>query len=523
MLPADLKYSLRMIRKTPLFTVVVVFTVALAIAANTAIFSFVNAVLLRPLPFREPGRLVQVAEKNDKLNLPNFGASVLNFLSWREQTQALEGIAAMGFSTITLSGGGEPEQLPGNRLSPALMPVLGLAPIAGRSFTEDEERPGAPAVAMIGEGLWKRRFGGDPQLIGRSVILNGAPSTVVGIAPAALTLFSGGEIYTPLIIDRAKEIRLNHVILVVGRLKRGVALQQAQAEMDTIAVRVGKQYPEVRDWGIHLLTFFDTFVSAQMHTGLLVLLGAVGFVLLIACANIVNMLLARAAVRQKEMAVRTAMGASRSRLLRQLLVESVVLSGMGGVAGLLGAVWFVRIMNRALPPNLLPVPGVQVDASVLLFALALTIVTGLLFGIAPAWRIAKADLNDVLKHSGRASASRLRARLRNGLAAAELAFATILLIGAGLLIQSFVQLQRVRVGFDSRGVITFQLAPPVAKYSLDRGAALFYRALIDSLQSVPGVRSAGVSSGIPFGAGNYTTTPMFTTGASILPPGTPVH
>ncbi len=522
MLLTDLRYALRMIRKTPLFTVVVVFTVALAIAANTAIFSFVNAVLLRPLPFREPGRLVQVAEKNDKLNLPNFGASVLNFLSWREQTQGLDGIAAMGFSTITLSGGGEPEQLPGNRLSPALMPVLGLAPIAGRSFTEDEEKPGSPAVAMIGEGLWKRRFGGDPQLIGRSIILNGAPSTVVGIAPAALTLFSGGEIYIPLIIDRAKEIRLNHVILVVGRLKKGLSVQQAQAEMDTIAVRVGKQYPEVRDWGIHLLSFFDTFVSAQMHTGLLVLLGAVGFVLLIACANIANMLLARAAVRQKEMAVRTAMGASRSRLLRQMLVESVALSTMGGAAGLLGAIWFVRIMNRALPPNLLPVPNVQVDAPVLLFALGLTIITGLLFGIAPAWRIAKADLNDVLKHTGRTSASRMRARLRNGLAAAELAFATILLIGAGLLIQSFVQLQRVRVGFDSRGVITFQLAPPAAKYSLDRGAALFYRALLDSLQSAPGVRSAAVTSGIPFGAGNYTTTPMFTPGPSVLPPGTPV-
>src|SRR5438552_2674665 len=381
MLITNLRYGFRMMRRAPLFTAAVVLTVALAIAANTTIFSVVNAVMLQPLPFHQPGRLVQVAEKNDRLNLPNFGASVLNFLSWREQTQALEGIAAMGFSTITLSGGGEPEQLPGNRLSPALMPVLGLAPIAGRSFTEDEEKPGAPAVAMIAEGLWKRHFGGDLQVIGRSIILNGAPSTVVGIAPAALTLFSAGEIYTPLIVDRAKEIRLNHVILVVGRLKKGVSLQQAQAEMDAIAVRVGKQYPEVRDWGIHLLTFFDTFVSAQMHTGLLVLLGAVGFVLLIACANIANMLLARAAVRQKEMAVRTAMGASRSRLLRQMLVESVVLSAMGGVAGLLGAIWFVRIINRALPPNLLLVPNVQIDASVLLFGLALTIVTGLFFGI----------------------------------------------------------------------------------------------------------------------------------------------
>src|SRR5438067_1629359 len=467
MLLNDFRYAVRMMLRTPLFTAAIVLTVALAISANTAIFSVINAVLLRPLPFAEPNRLVQVAEKNDKLNLPNFGASVLNFLSWREQTQTFEELAAVGFATFTLSGAGEPEQLSGNRISPALTPVPAITPLARRAFTGAEEQPIAAPVAMIGEGLWKRRFDGDPALIGRTITLNGAPTTVVGIAPAALNLISGGDVYTPLTIEPAKELRLNHVIFVVGRLKRGVSLQQAQAEMNTIAARVGQQYPEVRDWGINLITLFDTFVSPQLKTGLLVLLCAVGFVLLIACANIANLLLARAAVRQKEMAVRAALGARRSRLLYQLLAESMTLSIAGGAAGLLGALWAVRAINGALPPNTLPVPTVEIDPTVLWFAAGLTVVTGLLFGLAPAWRMARVDLNDVLKQAGRGSAGGVRARFRNGLAAAELALATILLIGAGLLIQSLANLQRVHLGFDSRGLITFQLAPPTAKYPLN--------------------------------------------------------
>ena len=519
MILSDIRYALRMMWKTPVFTVVVVLTVALAIAANTAIFSIVNAVLLRPLPFAVPNRLVQVAEKNDKLNLQTFASSVLNFLSWREQTQTLEEMAAVGYGTFTLnSGAGEPEQLSGNRISPTLMHVLGVDPVAGRTFTDAEEKPGAPAVAMIGEGLWKRRFGGDPSVVGRIVTVNGAPTTIIGIAPAALYLFSSGELYTPLTLDPAKELRLNHLIFTVGRLKNGFTIQQAQAEMDTIAARVGREYPEVRDWGIHLVSFFDSFIAADIQTGLLVLMGAVGCVLLIACANIANMLLSRAAARQKEMAVRTAIGAGRSRPLRQMLVESIALSFGGGLVGACAAIWSVSIISGTLPPNLLPVPEVQVDSTALLFALVLTVLTGLLFGIAPAWRITNADLNDVLKQAGRGSTGTRRSLFRNGLAAAELAFATILLIGAGLLAQSFLQLQRVRVGFEARGLITFQLAPPVAKYPINTKAPLLYRALLDSLQSLPGVKGAGVSSGIPFGAGNYTRTPMFSKDGSVLPP-----
>jgi putative ABC transport system permease protein len=516
MLLNDLRYAARMMRNAPMFTAAVVLTIALAIAANTAIFSLVNAVLLRPLPFAEPQRLMQVAEKNDRLNLPTFGASVLNFLSWREQTQTFEQLAAIGFATFTLSGAGEPEQFVGARISPALMHVLGIRPVAGRDFTDDEEKPGA-TVAMIGEGLWKRRFGGDPGIAGRTVTLNGAPTVIVGVAPAAVNLLSGGDIYMPLTIDPSKEIRLNHVIFVTGRLKAGVSPRQAQAEMDAIATRVGQQYPEVRDWGIHIVTFFDTFVSPQLKTGLLVLLSAVAFVLLIACANIANLLLARAAARQREIAVRTAMGASRSRLLRQLLAEALALSFVGGGVGIVGAVWAVRAINVALPPNLLPVPDIHVDGTVLSFAIGLTALTGLLFGLAPAWHAAAVDLNHVLKQAGCGSGG-VRARLRNGLAAAELALATILLIGAGLLVQSLLNLQRARLGFESTGLLTFQLAPPTAKYPLNTKAPLFYRTLLDSIQTVPGVRGVAVSSGIPFGAGNYTTTPMATAGDSALPP-----
>src|ERR1044072_578874 len=292
--------------------------------------------------------------------------------------------------------------------------------------------------------------------------------------------------------------------------------------MDAIAGRVGEQYPEVRDWGIHLITLFDTFVSPQLKTGLLVLLFAVACVLLIACANIANLLLARATSRQKEMAVRTAMGASRKRLLRQLLVESIVLSSAGGVTGLVGAVLAIKAINRALPPTLLPVPSVQIDAIVLWFAVGLTIVTGLFFGIAPAWRASRPDINEVLKQTGRNSSSGAAVRLRQSLDAAELALATILMIGAALLIQTLSKLQRVQLGFESSGLITFQLAPPTIKYPVTSKAPLLYRALLESLQSMPGLTGAAISSGIPLGGGNYTTHPMITTGQSALPPDTAV-
>lgn len=515
----EIRYAVRAWGRTPALATTIVLTVAVAIAASTAIVSVAYAVLLRPLPFRDPNRVVQVAEKNDRLHLGTFGASVLNFLSWREQNRSFEELGAIGFANYTLTGAGEPEQLTGNRISPALTRVLGVSAIIGRTFTEDEERPGTAPVAMIGEGLWKRRFGGDPSVIGRAIVLNGVPTVVVGIAPASLNLITGGDVYTPLAIDPAKEIRLNHVIVVFGRLREGVSLTQAQSDMDAVSRRVGTTYPEVRDWGIHLISLFGTFVTPQLETSLMVLLAAVAFLLLIACANIANLLLSRAASRAGEMALRTAIGAGRGRLFRQLLIEAFVVAVSGGAIGIAAAFGVVRAINHALPPNTLPVPEVQVDTTVLWFAAGLTVLTGLVFGLVPAWRASRADVNDALKRAGR-GASGGRGRLRNGLAAVELALATILLVAAGLLTQTLARLERVDLGFRPERLLTFQLAPPIQKYALNGGAPQFYRALMDQLQSLPGVSGAAVSSGIPFGAGSYTTHPMLTRGASVLPPET---
>ena len=518
----EIRFALRVMRRTPVFSAAVILTVTLAIAATTSIFSVVNSVLLKPLPFREPAKLVQVAEKNDKLKLPVFGSSVLNFVSWREQSHSFDALAGVGYTSYTLTGPGEPEQFSGNTISPALIRVLGIPPLAGRGFNDDEEKPGGSAVAMIGEGLWKRRFGADLGIVGRTIALNGAPTTVVGIAPRGLNLISGGDIYTPLIVDPSKEIRLSHTIQTFGRLKKGVSLQQAQAEMDTVSRSMGQQYPEIRDWGIHLISMFDTVIGPELKTRVLLLFWAVLLVLLVACANIANLLLARSAARQNEMGIRTAIGASRGQLVRQLLLESLLLSIVGGIFGLAGTALVIHVINKTVTQGVLPIPRVTLDANVLWFALGLTILTGLVFGIVPAWRTAKADINSVLKQGGRGSSGRVSHRLRNSLAAIELALATVLLIGAGLFLRSLMNLERVRVGFDPQGLLTFQLAPPSAKYPLDGKAQQFYRALLDSLQATPGVRAAAVSSGIPFGAGNYSTHPMLTTEPSVLPPETKV-
>jgi putative ABC transport system permease protein len=520
MLLNDLRYTVRMLRKSPLFTLAVVVTVALGIGANTAIFSVVNAVMLRPLPYQQPDRLVWIAEKNDKLNLPTFAASVLNYLAWKERSHSFDSLGAFGFATFNLTGTGDPEQLTGGTVTPSLFALLGIKPVLGRTFADPEDRPGSARVAMIGEGLWKRRFGGDPSVIGRHLTLNGIDTTVIGIAPASLALLSNGDLWTPMTIDPGREIRLNHVILAVGRLRTGATLDQAQSEMNVVAGQVSQQYPEMKEWGIRLVDFYHFFVNPQLQAGLVVLLCAVGCVLLIASANVANLLLARAASRQKEIAIRTAIGAGRGRLLRQLLVESLVLSSIGGAVGLLAALWGVDALNAVMPANLLPVPDVGIDATVLMFALALTIVTGLLFGIAPAWHAAKTDLNEVLKQTTRAS-SGARPRLRNGLAAAELALATILLIGAGLLAQSLLRLQHVGLGFQSDRLLTFQVSLPRTKYPVEQ-STVFYRTLLESLRAIPGVRAAGASSGIPFGNGAYTQTPIATTGPSPLPPDTAI-
>ena len=520
MLLADLRYAVRTLRKSPVFTIATVMTMSLTIGANTAIFSVVNTVLIRAMPFASPDRLMQVAEKNDKLNLSNFAASVLNYLSWKDQQRSFTDLAAIGGGIYTLTGRGDPEQFNGATITPSLLPVLGIQPLLGRGFRQGDDRPGAPPVALISQSLWRSRFAGDPSAVGSHATINGLDYTIVGIAPPGLPFLATGDIWTPVTIDPGREIRLNHVINVFGRLRPGVTQPQAQSEMNVVAARVGAQFPEVKDWGIQLVDLPGTIVPASLHTALLVLLGAVAFVLLIACANVANLLLSRAASRQKEIAVRRALGASRNRMLVQLLAESLLLSMAGGAAGLLAAVGSIRLANRALPPGLLPVPEVTMDSSVLFFALLLTLATGLLFGLAPAWHAARTDLNTVLKTGSRSAIGGQKLIVRNGLVAAELALATVLLVGAGLLLQSLLRLQQVRLGFRPEGVLSFQLALPAARYPDQAKRWTLFREALQRLATIPGVSGAAMSSGIPMGQGSYNRSPFAPTGPSILPDGT---
>ena len=517
----DVRYAIRLLRGSPLFTVAVVLTTAIGVGGTTAIFSVVNAVLIRPLPFEQPDRLMQVAEKNDALHLTAFSSSVLNYLSWKEQNRSFDRLGAVQFTSFTLTGRGDPENYNGNSVSPSLLPLLGLKPIVGHGFSDADEKPGAAPVAIISESLWKRRFGGAPDIVGQPATLNGTAYTIVGVAPPALNVLAAGDIWVPLTIDPSKEMRLNHTLFVAGRLRSGVTAAAAQAEMDAIAARMRAQYPEMKDWGVNIIAFTDTFVSDQLRTTLVVLLAGVVFVLLIVAANVANLLLARALDRRREMAVRSALGAPRGRLVRQLLVESVLLSSIGGALGMIAAAWGASVLESALPPNVLPVTDIGVDRTVALVAAAVTVVTGIAFGLAPAWHLARTDVNATLKDAGRSAVGAGRPLLRKSLAAAELALATVLLVAAALLVRSLIELQRAPLGFDPSHVISFQVSLPTTRYNLVQRTT-FFRDLAGALRTLPGVERAGVSSAIPFGAGTYTTSPFTALAPSALVPGTAV-
>jgi putative ABC transport system permease protein len=520
-LAADARYAFRTLRKAPAFALAATLTMALGIAANTVIFSVVNAALIRSLPYAAPDRLMQVAERNDRLNLPYFSASALNYLSWKEQTRTFQGLGAFGFATYTLTGGGEPEQVVGGPVSPSLVPLLGVKPVAGRAFREGEDKAGSAPVVMISEALWKRRFGSNPGAVNTPLTVNGTVYTLVGVMGPELNLLTGGDLWVPMAIDQTRENRLSHVISVIGRLRDGVTIETAQAEMDAISRRVVEQYPDVRDWTIRIRTFSDWFVSSELRTALAVLMGAVVLVLLIVCANVANLLLSRTVARQKEFAIRAAMGGSRARIGCQLIVEGLVLSLAGGAGGLLLASWAVGVLN-AMPAAQQPVTGVRIDAAVLLFTLAASLVTGVLFGLAPAWHGMRADLNLALRQGTRSSTGHVRPFLRNGQAAAQLALATVLVVGAGLLAQSLLRLERVPLGFDASNVLTFRLSLPTAKYPNHAGSWAFYKRLAASVETLPGVRGVAISSGLPFGAGAYTRTPVTTPNRSALPVGTQI-
>ncbi len=506
----DLRFGLRMLLKNPGFTLIAVLTLALGIGANTAIFSVVNAVLLRPLPYPEPERLIRLWESNPGRGWPEFSASAPNFADWRKQQTVFEQLAAYGFDTFNLTGGGEPERVFALGVTANLFPTLGTPPALGRNFLPEEEQPGRHRVAILSDGLWQRRFGADPQLIGRQIQLNGANYTVVGVMPPRFQLTPGTEVWTPLMLDPAlapwHANRSHHIIHVIGRLKPGVSFAQAQAAMDVIARQLEQQYPKSNaGWGVRLRTFYDWLVPEQIRQSVLALFVAVGFVLLIACANVANLMLARASTRSRELAMRAALGASRLRVLRQLLTESLLLAVLGGLAGTLLARWGVQLIKASASLNIPRLAETRLDLRALGFALIVALLTGLIFGLAPAWQSSKLDLNETLKEGGRGGGG-TRGGLRGALVVGEVALALVLLLSAGLMIRSFANLQNAPLGFAPENVLSLQINlpgfnVPGSKYGEKAQRVNFYNQLLEQMRAAPGVVDAAAVTQLPLYSG----------------------
>jgi putative ABC transport system permease protein len=487
----DLRYGIRMMRKAPGFTAIAVITLALGIGANAAIFSIVNGVLLRPLPYKDPERLVMLTS--------NRGTSNEDFIALREQNRSFDGVAAFFMHTATLTGRGEPELLGGTRASTNLFTLLGIEPALGRTFLPEEEKSGNHRVVIISDRLWQRRFGYDRKIIGQSISLNDEPHTVVGVMPPGfqfprkgdlLTAWFAGEIdiYVPLVFSKD--------ILTIGRLKSEYGIEQAQVEMNGLAARLDRLHPDRRgDREIRLATWYQTIVG-RTKLALLVLLGAVGFVLLIACTNVANLLLVRAAARQKEIAIRAALGAGRRRVVRQLLTESVLLSLLSGSLALLLAFWGVELLPAIMPEYLPRADEIGVDARVFRFTLLISVLTGILFGVVPALQASKSHLSGVLREGGRGSGATGQNKLRNLLVITEVALAIVLLVGAGLMMRSFNRLMSVDTGLISQNVLTVGITLPQNRYGHPQQAAFFSQVLA-RLRTVPGVIAASAVYPMP--------------------------
>jgi putative ABC transport system permease protein len=499
----DVRYGLRMLAKNPGFTCIAVLALALGIGANTAIFSVVDAILLKPLPYKNPDQLVVIWENATHLGFPKNTPSPANFLDWRQQSTVFAGMAAFAERSFNLTGVGEPERLDGRRVSANLFDLLGVKALIGRTFVADEDKPGTK-VAIINESLWKRRFGSDPAVIGRALTLNGESYTVVGVVPRSVRLPAFGnwrdQVWVPLAFSSEEAAnRGDHFLEVIARMKPGVTLQKARTEMQTIAARLAQEYPKFNLRIGSVVNPLSEEIVGDMKPALLILLGAVAFVLLISCANVANLLLARAAARQKEIALRLALGADRARLTKQLLVESLLLSLIGGGVGLGLAYLGLEILTRFIPQDLAQAENIAIDGKVLLFTLLIAVVTGLLFGLAPASQASHFNLNDTLKEGGRDSGAGTRGkRLRSSLVIAEVAVSFILLIGAGLLINSFLHLRNLDPGFRVDHLLALNVDLSEVKYPDNARRTAFFDEVVRRVQALPGVRSVAVAGNLPF-------------------------
>ncbi len=502
-LAQDLRYGIRMLLKNPGFSVVAVIALALGIGANAAIFSVVNTVLLRSLPYEHPDRLM-VLRENNLPQFSEFSISPGNFLDWQKQNATFEKIAAINGAAYNLvSADAEPERLRGARVSAALFEILGVKPVQGRTFTEDEDQPGHEYVVVLSTNLWKRRFGSDPNIVGQSITMSSLSYTIIGIMPAIFQFPDRDtDLWTPIAFTaRQAQQHGSHFLSVVGRLNSDATIQQADTEMKAIAARLAEQYPDSNaGWSTDVFAM-QQYQVRDIKLSLIFLLGAVALVLLIACANVANLLLARATARQREMAIRSALGASRWRVVRQLLTESVLLAVVGGGIGLLLAFWGMGSLLALAPEDLPRVKDVALDGRVLGFTLLITVMTGIIFGLVPALQASNPNLNETLKEAGRGTTGGHH-RVRSSLVVVEVALALLLLICSGLLIRSFARLQQVNPGFNFNNALSVNIALPGRKYPNQDQYSAFFGQLIEKISVLPGVVAVGATQVLPI-QGDY--------------------
>ena len=509
----DVKYGLRMLAKNPGFTVVAVLTLALGIGANTAIFTVVNAVLLRPLPYREPDRLMLLEERGE--NLRRVSVSYPNFLDWRAQNQVFDQMAAVQSADFNFTRGGQPEDIPGYNVSASFFTLLGTKPILGRDFTPQDDKAGAAPVAIISGGLWRRSLNSDPGVVGKLLALNGKTYTIVGVLPSDFKPYGPADVYVPIGLSARMERGAHDDTVVVARLKSGATIERARAEMETIALRLEKAFPITNSGYRVNITPLKEDIVGEVRPAILVLFAAVGFVLLIACANVANLLLARATAREKEMAIRAALGASRARTARQLLTESLLLALAGGMLALPLGSWGVTAVTALIPSDMLQAVAVNLDGWVMGFTAAVAMLTAVLFGFAPAARASRQDVSNSLKEGGRGSSDGGSThRLRSVLASAELALTLLLMTASGLMIRTLHSLLNVDPGFEPHQVLAVQLGLRDAKYSKPEPVRAFENDLRRRVATVPGVNSFAIGTTLPL-SGDHARNDIYVEGTTV--------
>jgi len=514
----DFRYGFRTLKKNPGFSFIAVVSLALGIGANTAIFSLVNAVLLKPLPFMEPERLVMVWEDASAIGFPRDDVAPANYVDWKAQNQAFEDMAALNWKNFNLTGDGEPERILAHGVTANFFSLLGIQPVIGRNFSAEEDKPGTAKVAILSYGLWQGRYGGDQAIVGRDILLNGEKHAVVGVMPAGFQFLQGDiGVWVPIALNQQQLAdRDNHYLTIVARTKP-VSFEQAQTDILSITQRIAHDYPDDAENLKAAVVSMREQLAGKVRQPLIVLLVAVGFVLLIACANIAGLLLSRAAARRKEIAVRTALGASRARIIRQLLTESILLAGVGGALGLLVAVWSFTLLRQLIPDGMVHSTDLRIDLPVLGYAMAVSLLTGIVFGLAPALQASKIDLNQALKQGGgRTSSGAAAHKLRSAFVVAEVALALVLLIGVGLMIQTVFNLRGQYAVFQPEKLLTLRTTLPDNKYRDLREYVTkehprriaFYDQVLERVSALPGVVSAGYTTSVPLvwkgGANGFT-------------------